>query len=420
MLKRLKKKRRAARKRRRRAEDAALLATASIHQRDEENARENQAPCSETLHHPRRCYVCKREFRRVHHFYHAMCPRCAEENYTRREARCDLTGRRALITGGRVKIGRAVALKMLRDGAHVTVTTRFPSDAARRYAVEGDFDAWRERLVIHGVDLRDVRATQRLIEEVRARGPLSILINNAAQTIRRPPAYYRELGEGERRALPGEWSSLLAPAGEEAAALEHAERDVLALFHALAREARDPNGHFPAGEVDEEGQPLDLRETNSWRLLLDEVAPIEVLEAWLVTTFSPYLLNAGLKPAMEASPFEDRYIVNVSAVEGQFAYGNKTAHHPHTNMAKAAMNMMTRTSAQDYARSGIYMTSVDTGWITNENAAAQRERARQRGWRPPLDVIDGAARVYDPIARGVTQGERLRGVFLKNYDVCPW
>jgi NAD(P)-dependent dehydrogenase (short-subunit alcohol dehydrogenase family) len=214
------------------------------------------------------------------------------------------------------------------------------------------------------------------------------------------------------QALPREASLALE-------ALPGVQRDGLAAFYQAALKAQgDPL--FPAGALDVEGKPLDLRPRHTWRQLLHEVQPLEMAEVWLVNVLAPMLLNSLLRQNMERSPFEDRYIVNVSAVEGQFSQKRKMPHHPHTNMAKAALNMMTRTCGQDYAGGGIYMTSVDTGWITDENAEPVRQSLRQGGFLPPLDAIDGAARVYDPVVRGINQGERLFGVFLKDYRVTAW
>lgn len=111
--------------------------------------------------------------------------------------------------------------------------------------------------------------------------------------------------------------------------------------------------------------------------------------------------------------------MNVSAVEGRFAVRNKTGGHPHTNMAKAALNMLTRTSARELAAQGVHMCSVDTGWITDENPAPRKARIAAAGTRTPLDIVDGAARVYDPIVRGEA-GAPVSGVFLKDYRVADW
>ncbi|MFI6836675.1 SDR family NAD(P)-dependent oxidoreductase [Nonomuraea africana] len=345
------------------------------------------------LRRTRTCYVCKAGYDRVHGLYHLLCPACAAANAARRTARTDLTGRRALVTGGRVKIGHQLALKMLRDGAHVTVTTRFPHDAARRFAEAGD---WPGRLSVVGVDLRDPRQvialTDRLLE---AGDPLDILVNNAAQTIRRPPSAYAVLAEGERRA----------------AAIALVTGPVAGLPD-MSRPLPDVPGLLP----DVSGLLPDLSPTNSWSARIGTVDPVELLETQLVNAVAPFLLIDRLLPLLLASPAERRYVVNVSAVEGQFAVANKTGRHPHTNMAKAALNMLTRTSAADLARQGVHLCSVDTGWITDEQPAPVRDRLDRR---TPLDVIDGAARVYDPIVRGEA-GEPVHGVFLKDYEVAPW
>ncbi|GAA4994114.1 hypothetical protein GCM10025734_23840 [Kitasatospora paranensis] len=152
---------------------------------------------------------------------------------------------------------------------------------------------------------------------------------------------------------------------------------------------------------------------------LGSLDPAEVLETQLVNALAPALLCDRLLPLLLASPRPRRYIVNVSAVEGRFAVRNKTVRHPHTNMAKAALNMLTRTSASDLARQGVHMCAVDTGWITDENPAPVKARTAAAGFRPPLDVVDGAARIYDPIVRGEA-GAPVSGVFLKDYCEAAW
>jgi Dehydrogenases with different specificities (related to short-chain alcohol dehydrogenases) len=118
----------------------------------------------------------------------------------------------------------------------------------------------------------------------------------------------------------------------------------------LADDLEVRNDLFPEGRLDQDLQQVDLRERNSWRLLLAEVSSVELLETQLVNAVAPFVLNARLKPLMLRTANRDKHIVNVSAVEGQFYRKFKTTRHPHTNMAKAALNMMTRTSAADYTR----------------------------------------------------------------------
>jgi NAD(P)-dependent dehydrogenase (short-subunit alcohol dehydrogenase family) len=377
---------------------------------------------------PRGCYVCKRRYHDVDAFYHQLCPACAARNRARREARTDLTGRRALLTGGRAKIGMYIALRLLRDGADTTITTRFPRDAARRFAGMDDSPEWVDRLRIVGVDLRDPAQVLALADATAGRGPLDILINNAAQTVRRSPAAYAPLAAAEAAPLPpGPLPEIVVLANRHADAGLGNGRDhphwaptphaltALALAPASASPALVPAGRA----LDAGGLVPDPHPVNSWIHRVDEVDPVELLEVQLCNVTAPFILVGRLRPALAAAPTGRAYVVNVSAMEGQLNRGYKGPGHPHTNMAKAALNMLTRTSAADLRADGILMTSVDTGWITDERPHPTRMRLAGDGFHAPLDLVDGAARVYDPIVRGEA-GEDLYGCFLKDYDPAPW
>ncbi|MGX9885250.1 SDR family NAD(P)-dependent oxidoreductase [Streptomyces sp. NPDC002276] len=351
---------------------------------------------------PRGCYVCKSPYRQVDSFYHRLCPDCAADNTARRALSTDLSGRRVLLTGGRVKIGFQLALMMLRDGAEVQVTSRFPHDTVRRFHAEPGSAKWLDRLTVLAVDLRDPRQVLGLCEELRGTGePLDILVNNAAQTVRRPPRSYALLAAGERDALP--------------------ERARQAPGFTPMRMLAGGASTLPVvlREADEAGLLPDPSPDNSWSARLGALDPAEVLETQLVNALAPALLCDRLLPLLLASPRPRRYVVNVTAVEGRFAVRNKTAGHPHTNMAKAALNMLTRTSAAELAEQGVHMCAVDTGWITDENPAPKKSRMAGAGFRTPLDIVDGAARVYDPIVRGES-GDPVSGVFLKDYREAAW
>jgi NAD(P)-dependent dehydrogenase (short-subunit alcohol dehydrogenase family) len=383
------------------------------------------------LRSPRKCYVCKTEFRRLHFFYDQLCLSCAELNYRKRTQTADLRGKVALITGARVKIGYQAAILLLRAGARVIVTTRFPHDAALRYAREKDFESWAQSLDIHGLDLRLTPSVERFARALDERcGRLDFILHNACQTVRRPPGFYAHLVPLEAQpisALPAAVRPLVAAHHEErrarVLALEQGHPALLSQA-ALTIEDRALKGRvdlFPAGELDADLQQIDLRPHNSWRARLADVPTVELLEVQLVNAVAPFVLSSKLKPLMLRHRTFDKHIVNVSAVEGQFYRDHKTDKHPHTNMAKAALNMLTRTSADDYRRDGIFMNSVDTGWVTDEDPAALAALKREiHGFHPPLDIVDGAARICDPIFSGFLTGKHAYGQFFKDYLPTDW
>lgn len=399
------------------------------------------------LNFPRGCYICHSKYTQVDAFYHWLCPACAAKSHAKRDPHTDLRGKRALLTGGRAKIGMYIALMLLRDGADLTITTRFPKDAVRRFRAMPDADDWIDRLTVVGIDLRDPAQVAALAQEVAAAGPLDILINNAAQTVRRSPGAYSHLINAETlplqddsrlptqitfdrtsQAHPAQLVSSLATDAvahhgnddthHEAAALAAAES-----ARVLSAGSASLEAYLAGTAVDAGGLLPDLATSNSWTDTVDQVDPLELLEVQLCNSVAPFILVSRLRPAMRAAVeagARRAYVVNVSAMEGQFGRRYKGAGHPHTNMAKAALNMLTRTSAQEmFDTDQILMTAVDTGWITDERPHDQKLRIAGEGWHAPLDLVDGAARVYDPIVQG-ERGTDLYGVFLKDFEPHDW
>jgi NAD(P)-dependent dehydrogenase (short-subunit alcohol dehydrogenase family) len=396
------------------------------------------------LQRERACYICKQPYSAVHRYYDSMCDACGDFNYAKRTQSADLNGRYAVVTGARVKIGFQASLKLLRAGAYVVVTTRFPVDAADRYSREQDFKSFSNRLQIHGLDLRHTPSVEIFARFLAERLPrLDYILNNACQTVRRPAGFFQHLLAKETAsaaALPDPWKGSLASHHElqrglndtpphagavvTAAAKGYGEgllrSALLSQRHYLDDDFRDGAALFPTDRYDEDRQQIDLREVNSWRLRLHEVETPELLEVQLVNSIAPYILNARLKPLMLRTPERHKHVVNVSAVEGQFYRTTKTDKHPHTNMAKAALNMMTRTSAPDFIKDGIHMNAVDTGWVTDEDPVGHATRKAGWGFAPPLDIIDGASRIVDPIFDGHLTGTHVWGQFLKDYKPAPW
>jgi NAD(P)-dependent dehydrogenase (short-subunit alcohol dehydrogenase family) len=398
---------------------------------------------------PRNCYVCKTEYTKIHHFYDSMCTECGDLNYAKRFQTANVKGKVAVITGSRLKIGYHITLMLLRGGATVVATTRFPIDSALRFSKEADFMEWGHRLKIHGLDLRHIPSVEifcNFIEQKYDR--LDILINNAAQTVRRPAGFYAHLMENESRTIESLPQFAREVLGDHISCLEElkilttgasSNQNMPVTWHgpepgiglrASAKLSQIPYSFdntlvakevFPEGELDADLQQVDLRKTNSWRLKLGEIETTEMIEVQLVNSVAPFVLCNRLSELMKKENTGQKHIINVSAMEGKFHRFFKEARHPHTNMAKAALNMLTHTSSGVLAKDGIFMNAVDTGWVTDEDPAElAKMKKEEQDFQPPLDIVDGAARVMDPLFDGINTGKHWCGKFLKDYKPIPW
>lgn len=334
----------------------------------------------------RSCYTCKTRFDKMHQFYDQLCPRCADLNFSKRFQTSDLRGKVALVTGARVKIGFQTAVKLLLAGAAVIATSRFPTDAAERFAQHPEYETFKDRLQVFGIDFRDLVHLEQFLDFVLTRYTrLDIVVHNACQTIRRPPKYYEHLVQKEMMALEQTTKDVQllmhhqhefathvkaqaiengASGGASAATPGVAMSSALKSQVPLIASDEHDAAAFPDGMVDVNGQQIDLRSKNTWLLKIGEVETPEVAEVFAINTLAPFIINNRLVPLLAHSvgSKERKFIVNVSAMEGKF-YRYKSPNHPHTNMAKAALNMMTRTCAEDLSKRGIFMNSVDTGYV---------------------------------------------------------
>ncbi len=355
----------------------------------------------------RRCYICRQFYSEIDSQYDQLCLECAQFNRWQRDRPVALDGLTALVTGARVRIGYATVLRLLRAGARVFGTSRFCNDAMCRYLAEPDAHKWIDRLRLLPIDLRWINDIPGFCADlVRASPVIDIVVNNAAQTIAHGREFYAALLEREQAAAAQLSAEFRQPIVALTDSSQHLAADAARTMVAL----------------DSEQLPVDLQSKNSWRARINDVSLGELVSVHAINSLAPYALIAGLHDALAeaAKRNGDAFVVNVTSVEGQFAEHNKSDRHPHTNMAKAALNMLTRTASTQLSRSRIWMNSVDPGWISAQNPAASAAASTVRGWMPPLQLDDAAARVLAPVADRRDGQHPVHGILLKHYRPAPW
>ena len=408
------------------------------------------------------CYICKEKFGldNIHSFYGKICKKCGEYNYSFRTMKLDFTGRIAIVTGGRVKIGYYIATKLLSYGAKVLITSRFPKDALFKFQKDPDYEKWKNNLVIYPIDFRIFESTIKFIQFINDNFPhVDILINNAAQTIRRTASYYKYLlpietkdltKEEDKKIIKNDFINLQKQLKESESTNKlnnpsQAKKEIQnALISLVDNKSKEYQEILPLSVIASQirimeeksqphvtvmggdGQPYDFSKgKNSWNFEFDEIPFQEFTEVQIINTWTPYYLCVKLKPLMMNSPFPDKYIVNVTSVEGIFNHYKRSS-HVHTNMAKAALNMFTRTCGSYLKDIGIYMTCVDTGWVSPMNEMnSLLDKDKKNSYENefvnvPLDELDGAMRVLHPIIEGIKNKNYLYGILLKDYVKSPW
>ena len=405
------------------------------------------------------CYICKEKFGldNIHSFYGNLCKKCGDYNYSFRTMKLDFTGRIAIVTGGRVKIGYYIATKLLSYGAKVLITSRFPKDALFKFQKEPDYEKWKNNLVVYPIDFRIFESTIKFVQFINDNFPhVDILINNAAQTIRRTASYYKYLlpietkdlnKEDDKKIIKNDFVNLQnqLKEGESVPNPAKSKNDIKnALISLVDNKSKEYQEILPLSVIASQirimeeksqphvtvmggdGQPYDFSKgKNSWNFEFDEIPFQEFTEVQIINTWTPYYLCVKLKPLMMQSPFPDKYIVNVTSVEGIFNHFKRSS-HVHTNMAKAALNMFTRTCGSYLKDIGIYMTCVDTGWVSPMNEMNslldedKKNSYENEFVNVPLDELDGAMRVLQPIIEGIKNKNFLYGILLKDYVKSPW
>jgi NAD(P)-dependent dehydrogenase (short-subunit alcohol dehydrogenase family) len=351
-----------------------------------------------------RCYICKKCYDSDIYIesYNNLCISCSQENYTNKNLKADLSSMSFLVTGGRVKLGFSSALKLLRMGASVVTTTRYPHFAMRNYQSEPDYVNWKDKLVIVQCDftkLEEIYSMLKLLDAHNFNG----IINNACQTIRASSLYYSTVQGIE--------------AGIESSMIENNDT-VLETQLVSYNKISSPqvlNNTVYGTELAEFALDTktnvfkdvqDIPHLNSWDKKIDEISPEEIVECTLINQLVPTLLINKLKPRLQSPKF----IINVTSLEGSF-HNNKNDKHPHTNMCKASMNMLIRTLGEDSDKD-LHVYAINPGYVSGVCPQLSKYA---------IGLDDGASRIIYPIVRlGLGHALTKDYAMMQNYKPASW
>jgi NAD(P)-dependent dehydrogenase (short-subunit alcohol dehydrogenase family) len=400
----------------------------------------------------RKCYICRFYISNPHILYPALCEPCGSFNFAESSLslpnNLSLHNKMALITGGRVNLGFHCALRLLRCGARTIVSTRYPLDSEMRYRAEHDFNDWADRLRIVGADFRTAKDAFGLVSAVKSivrewneadgatgEGSLHVLINNAAQTLTDSPGNETKASEREEDLRERLGSSRLQVGYEGGYRAR--------IWGGGLRPMLEPDTQEVEQKHENRSVSLAGAQTkSSWVQTLPEIPYEDMIAAHSVNSFVPLILCRELLPLMGSTARSSQgsheeasheqlphhiprasggasrplgYIVNVSSREGIFESRpenySKAGFHVHTNMSKAALNMLTETeSTPAWKTRRVAMNTVDPGYMS-----AAPEFQGEGRYPCPIGFEDGAARVLWPVAVGETRGTAIRGRFLKHF-----